>query len=187
MLEESGGGDDERRVHSHSSLSELARRRAASAAAAAVGLPAPAVGSQSVDQTDARMGPPYVGGGYQSGEALEAVASYSRLETLEEQMSIINAREDARDRQLSQITVLLERIASASASSQNLAALAAGDPALGARPRRRAAARDAAAAAAPRARRVAPAADAPAAARLPPPAGEGGGEGGADPEWQISE
>ena len=78
------------------------------------------------------MGPPYVGGGYQSGEALEAVASYSRLETLEEQMSIINAREDARDRQLSQITVLLERIASASASSQNLAALAAGDPALGA-------------------------------------------------------
>ena len=119
-------------MHSHSSLSELARRRAASAAAAAVGLPAPAVGSQSVDQTDARMGPPYVGGGYQSGEALEAVASYSRLETLEEQMSIINAREDARDRQLSQITVLLERIASASASSQNLAALAAGDPALGA-------------------------------------------------------
>ena len=107
--EESGGGDDERRVHSHSSLSELARRRAASAAAAAVGLPAPAVGSQSVDQTDARMGPPYVGGGCQSGEALEAVASYSRLETLEEQMSIINAREDARDRQLSQITVLLER------------------------------------------------------------------------------
>ena len=133
------------------------------------------------------MGPPYVGGGYQSGEALEAVASYSRLETLEEQMSIINAREDARDRQLSQITVLLERIASASASSQNLAALAAGDPALGA----------ALAAAPPPATppqrprlapaESAPAADAPAAARLPPPAGEGDGEGGADPEWQISE
>ena len=172
-------------MHSHSSLSELARRRAASAAAAAVGLPAPAVGSQSVDQTDARMGPPYVGGGYQSGEALEAVASYSRLETLEEQMSIINAREDARDRQLSQITVLLERIASASASSQNLAAPPpVTRPSAPPSPPRRRPRRPAAAAPAPAesARRAAP-----AAARPPPPPGEGDGEGGADPEWQISE
>ena len=85
-------------------------------------------------------------------------------------MSIINAREDARDRQLSQITVLLERIASASASSQNLAALAAGDLCPGA-----ALAAAPPPATPPQAPRLAPAesaADAPAAAaRLPPPAG----------------